>query len=178
MSPLVRLAAATDAAAIQAIYAHAVAHGTASWEWEAPTLEEMTRRIEAILDQGFPWLVAEEASRTLAYAYAGPYRPRAAYRWTCEDSIYVAPDAQGRGVGRLLLAGLIERCEAMGLRQMVAVIGDTASLPSIRLHEALGFTRAGIIRSAGFKHGRWLNQVLMQRALGAGDGSPPGTSVR
>jgi phosphinothricin acetyltransferase len=170
---LIRLATPDDIPAIQPIYAHAVLHGTASWEWTPPDEAELARRMAAIRDAGFPYLVAEAEGRVLGYAYAGAYRPRAAYRWTCEDSIYIAPNAQGRGVGRLLLAALIEQCTGVGLRQMVAVIGDQNSQPSIRLHAALGFTHSGLIRSAGFKQGRWLDQVLMQRPLGSGDGELP-----
>ena len=170
---LIRPAAPSDIAAIQAIYAHAVVHGAASWEWTAPDGAELARRMTTIRDSGYPYLVAEAEGRVLGYAYAGAYRPRAAYRWTCEDSIYIAPDVQGRGVGRLLLGALVEQCAAMGLRQMVAVIGDQNSQPSIRLHASMGFIHSGLIRSAGFKHGRWLDQVLMQRPLGPGDGELP-----
>ncbi len=170
--PAIRSASPADIPAIQSIYAHAVLNGTASWEYDPPDAAEMTRRMTAIVEAGFPYLVAEEAGRVLGYAYAGPYRPRAAYRWTCEDSIYIAPEAQGRGLGRPLLTGLIDRCTAMGLRQMIAVIGDSNSLPSIKLHTTMGFTRSGVMRSAGFKFGRWLDQVLMQRALGEGDSTP------
>lgn len=168
-----RSVAPADFPSVHAIYAHAVLHGTASWEWEPPTVGELERRAQAILDGDFPWIVAESEGRLLGYAYAGPYRPRAAYRWTCEDSIYIAPDAQGRGLGRLLLADLISRCTALGLRQMVAVIGDANSRPSIGLHAAMGFAPAGTICNAGFKHGRWLDQVLMQRELGPGSSTLP-----
>jgi len=170
---LIRPATPVDIASIHPIYAHAVLHGTASWEWTPPNEAELARRMAAIREGGFPYLVAEAEGRVVGYAYAGAYRPRAAYRWTCEDSIYIAPDAQGRGVGRLLLAALIEECAASGLRQMVAVIGDQNSQPSIRLHAAMGFAHSGLIRSAGFKQGRWLDQVLMQRPLGPGDGQVP-----
>jgi len=169
----IRDSAPEDLPAMHAIYAHAVLNGTASWEWEPPPADVLGQRRQIILDAGFPWIVAESGGAVLGYAYASSYRPRAAYRWTCEDSIYISPDAQGRGVGRLLLAALIERCTAMGLRQMIAVIGDANSLPSIRLHSAMGFVMAGAVRSAGYEHGRWLDQVLMQRPLGAGDGEPP-----
>jgi len=162
-----------DLPAIHAIYAHAVTHGTASWEWEPPSPDELGRRMQAIRDAAFPWIVAEDAGRVLGYAYASSYRPRAAYRWTCEDSIYIAPDMQGRGLGRLLLSDLIARCTSLGLRQMVAIVGDANSRPSVSLHTAMGFTPAGAIRNAGFKHGRWLDQILMQRELGAGSTTLP-----
>lgn len=170
---LLRDVAPADLPSIRAIYAHAVTHGTASWEWEPPSLEELDRRKQAIVDAGFPWIVAAEAGQVLGYAYASSYRPRAAYRWTCEDSIYIAPDAQGRGLGRLLLSDLISRCTVLGFRQMVAIVGDANSRPSVSLHTAMGFTPAGVIRNAGFKHGRWLDQVLMQRELGAGSSTLP-----
>lgn len=168
-----RTATPADIAQIQPIYAHAVLHGTASWEWEPPDAAEMTRRMAALVEAGWPYIVAKIDNRILGYAYAGAYRPRAAYKWTCEDSIYIAPDAQGKGVGRLLLTELIERCTAMGLRQMVAIIGDSNSQPSIKLHASMGFAHSGLIHAAGFKHGKWLDQVLMQRALGDGDASLP-----
>lgn len=173
MPPVIRPAQLADIAQIQPIYAHAVLHGTASWEWEPPDEAETTRRMVALTDASWPYIVAKTDNRILGYAYAGAYRPRAAYKWTCEDSIYIAPDAQGKGVGRLLLAELIDRCTAMGLRQMVAVIGDSNSQPSIKLHTSMGFTRSGLIHAAGFKHGKWLDQVLMQRPLGDGDTSLP-----
>ncbi len=169
----IRPATPADLPEIHRIYAHAVIHGTASWEWEPPALDEMQRRMEAILAAGYPYLAAESDGQIFGYAYAGAYRPRAAYRWTCEDSIYIAPEAQGRGVGRQLLGALIDQCTAQGLRQMVAVIGDANSAPSIRLHTAMGFAPAGQIRSAGFKHGRWLDQMLMQRPLGESSTTPP-----
>lgn len=162
-----------DIPAITAVYAHAVRFGRASFELEPPGEDEMARRREALVSAGFPHLVAEEAGRVIGYAYAGPYRPRPAYASTVENSVYVAPDAQGRGAGRALLARLVEEAEALGFRQMVAVIGDSENRASIRLHEALGFTHAGTLRAVGWKHARWLDSVLMQRALGAGDGAPP-----
>jgi phosphinothricin acetyltransferase len=133
----------------------------------------MAHRRAALLQAGYPYLVAERAGDVLGYAYAGPYRSRAAYRSTVEDSIYVAPDAQGQGVGRALLAALLKACEAQDFRLMVAVIGDEASLGSIRLHRSLGFEHVGVLKPIGYKHGRWLATVLMQRVLGPGDGVPP-----
>ena len=162
-----------DVPAMRAIYAHAVETGVASFELEAPDEAEMTRRRESVLAGGYPHIVAEDAGRVLGYAYAGPYRPRPAYRFTVENSIYVAADAQRRGVGRALLPALIERCEVAGFRLMVAVIGDSANFASISLHAAFGFAHAGLLPNVGWKHGRWLDSVLMTRALGAGATRPP-----
>ena len=172
MSILVRDSRDGDIPTIAAIYAAAVLNGTASFELEPPTLDEMARRRAALIEQGFPYLVAEIDGTVAGYCYAGPYRPRPAYRHAVEDSIYIAPERQGQKVGSALLSKLIEVCQTKGFRQMVAVIGDSASVGSIGLHRAHGFTDCGIVRSVGFKHGRWLDQVLMQRGLGAGDGTP------
>lgn len=169
---ILRPATHADLSAIRAIYAHAVTHGTASFELTPPDEAEMTRRFLALMDGGYPYLVAEDG-RLLGYAYAGPYRPRPAYRWTVENSVYVSPEAKGSGVGRALLAALIEAAEAKGYRQMIAVIGDSDNAPSIGLHRALGFEHVGTFRSVGFKHGRWLDSVLMQRSLGLGDATTP-----
>ncbi len=172
--PLVRDAAHEDIAAIQAIYAHHIAHGLASFEDTPPDEAEIARRRAAILDLGLPYVVAEVDGRVKGFAYAAPYRPRSAYRYSVEDSVYVAPDAMRLGVGRALLGDLIERCQVLGYRQMVAVIGDSGNTPSIDLHAKMGFQPAGTIRSVGFKLGRWVDQVNMQRALGEGDDTPPG----
>jgi phosphinothricin acetyltransferase len=169
----IRVAKAADIPAITAIYAHAVRHGTASFELEPPSEAEMARRQQALLDGNFPYVVAEAEGRLLGYAYAGAYRPRPAYRFSVEDSVYVAPDAHRRGVGRALLTALIDEAEKRGFRQMIAVIGDSAQAPSIELHRALGFRMIGAIESVGFKFDRWLDTVLMQRALGKGDRSAP-----
>jgi L-amino acid N-acyltransferase YncA len=158
MSILVRPSSESDLDAISAIYAHAVTHGTASFELEPPDKLEMVRRRAAILEGGYPYLVAEK----------GAYRTRPAYRSTVEDSIYVAASAQGQGVGRLLLAALIEECERRDFRLMVAVIGDEESKGSIGLHRSMGFEPVGILKGIGYKHGRWLSTVLMQRPLGRG----------
>ena len=163
-----------DIAVITAIYAHAVRHGTASFELEPPDEREMERRRLALVAGGFPYLAAEEGGRVLGYAYAGPYRPRPAYRFSVEDSVYVAPEAQRRGLGRRLLAELIAAATAGGFRQMVAVIGDSAQAASIELHRAAGFGLVGTLEAVGWKHERWLDTVLMQRALGPGASSPPG----
>ncbi len=173
MSPLVRPSTDADLPAIAAIYAHAVTHGSASFELEPPSLDEMARRRETLLAGGYPYLVAERDGTIVGYAYAGAYRTRPAYRSTVEDSIYVATSAQGEGIGRALLASLIQACEERGYRLMVAVIGDKASKGSIRVHEALGFAPVGTIEPVGYKQGRWLATVLMQRVLGDGAASPP-----
>ncbi|MBR0644736.1 GNAT family N-acetyltransferase [Plastoroseomonas hellenica] len=174
--PAIRIRPSTDAdiAAIATIYGHHVLHGTASFETEAPGVEEMRRRRADILAKGYPHIVAEDGEEgVIGYAYVSAYRPRAAYCNTVENSIYVRHDAARRGIGRLLLAELIARCEALGLRQMVAVVGDSANLASVRLHEVLGFRMIGTLASVGRKHGRWLDSVLLQRALGEGDSTPP-----
>jgi phosphinothricin acetyltransferase len=170
---LIRPSEPGDVEAITVIYAHAVTHGTASFELAAPDTTEMAARRRQLLQQGYPQLVAEADGRIVGYAYAGPYRPRPAYRHTVENSVYVAPGMQGRSVGRRLLAALIETCESQGYRQMVAVIGDSANTASVGLHRAAGFELVGTFRSVGRKHGRWLDSVLMQRPLGRGDAAPP-----
>lgn len=163
-----------DLAAIADIYRPAVLHGLASFETEPPDIAEMARRRAAVLQGGYPYLVAETAEGVVAgYAYAGPYRARPAYRFSAENSIYVAPECQGRGVGRALLGALLARCEAAGLRLMVAVIGDSANVASIGLHESCGFQRAGLLPAVGWKHGRWVDSVLMVRPLGPGAAAPP-----
>ncbi|HYD44662.1 MAG TPA: GNAT family N-acetyltransferase [Phenylobacterium sp.] len=173
MTMLIRPSTPADVEAIAAIYGHHVLTGFGSFEEEPPSIEDMASRREAVVSRGLPWLVAEDAGRVLGYAYAGPFRPRAAYRYTVEDSVYVAPDAQGRGAGRALLTELIAVCETQGLRQMVAVIGDSGNAGSIALHRALGFTDIGVGQGFGFKHGRWVDIVWMQRALNGGTTSLP-----
>jgi len=170
----IRPAAEADMEAIAAIYAHHVQHGVASFETDPPAPAEMRRRRADILARGMPYLVATDAAgAVLGYAYASAYRSRAAYANTVENSIYVHPDRVGAGIGRALLHALIAECEARGLRQMVAVIGDSANQASIRLHEALGFRMVGTLRSVGRKHGRWLDSVLLQRPLGEADTTAP-----
>lgn len=169
----VRAARADDMPAVARIYDTAVSSGTASFELEPPGADEMTRRWQAVTDGGFPYLVAERDGRVLGYAYVSSYRPRPAYRYSVENSIYVASDAHRAGVGRLLLEELIRVCTQKGFRQMIAVIGDSGQSPSIGLHRSLGFTFCGTVHSVGYKHGRWLDQVLMQRALGEGDTTKP-----
>jgi phosphinothricin acetyltransferase len=170
---ILRPVTAADAAAIAALYGHHVLHGAGTFEETPPSADDMAGRIKAVLDKGYPWLVAEDEGRLVAYAYAGPYRERSAYRYTAEDSVYVAHDAQGRGYGRATLTAVIAACEVMGLRQLVAVIGDSRNAGSIVLHRALGFQMCGTLPSVGFKSGRWLDVLLMQKALNGGDGSPP-----
>ena len=169
----IRPATLADIPAITRIYAQSVRTGTASFELEPPDEAEMARRMQALFDGGYPYIVAEIAGAIAGYAYAGSYRPRPAYRFSVEDSIYVDPSAQRRGVGRLLLAHLIEECERRGFRQMVAVIGDSAQMPSIELHRALGFRMVGTVENVGYKFGRWLDSVNMQRALGPGATTKP-----
>ena len=169
----IRPAGPGDIAAITRIYAAAVAHGTATFEIEPPDAAEMARRQHALLANGFPYLVAEQAGAVAGYAYAGNYHARPAYRWTVEDTIYVAPAFHRRGLGRLLMTRLIGEAEARGFRQMIAVIGDSANAASIALHTAVGFRLIGTLQSVGFKHGRWLDTVLMQRPLGSADATPP-----
>lgn len=168
MSILIRPSSDADLEAVTAIYAHAVTHGTASFELDPPDHAEMMRRRAALLEGGYPYLVAERDGTVLGYAYAGAYRTRPAYRSTVEDSIYVAPSAQGQGVGRALLEALIAECVARDFRLMVAVIGDEESTGSIGLHRSMGFEPVGIFKGIGYKHGRWLSTVLMQRPLGPG----------
>jgi L-amino acid N-acyltransferase YncA len=169
----VRDAAEPDMAAVQRIYAHHVLTGVATFEETPPDLQEIIARRRAALDLGLPYLVAEAGDRILGYCYATPYRARPAYRFTIEDSVHVAEGFTGRGLGVALLSALIARCEAGPWRQMVAVIGDSGNLGSIALHRRLGFEMIGVLRSVGFKFGRWVDTPLMQRALGKGDGALP-----
>ena len=169
---LIRPSSAADLPAITAIYGEAVLHGTGTFELEPPDQPEMARRRDDVLGKGLPWLVAERAGQVLGYAYANHFRPRKAYRFCLEDSIYLHPDARGQGVGRVLLAELVGRCEAAGARQMLAVIGDAANAGSIGVHAALGFEHTGVLKASGWKFGRWLDVVLMQRSLGTGASTP------
>jgi L-amino acid N-acyltransferase YncA len=169
----IRPATSADIPAITRIYAHSVRTGTASFELEPPDEAEMLRRMQALLTGGFPYLAADIGGALAGYAYAGPYRPRPAYRYSVEDSIYIDANAQRRGVGRALLERLIEECERRGFRQMIAVIGDSAQTASIELHRTLGFRMIGNIEDVGYKFDRWLDSVLMQRALGPGATTRP-----
>lgn len=170
---IIRAATADDAEAMAAIYGHHVLNGFGTFETVPPDADWMDGRRRDVQGFGLPFLVAEEAGRVLGYAYAGPFRPRPGYRFTVEDSVYVAPDALGKGVGRAVLTPVLAACEALGLRQVVAVIGDSQNAASIGLHKSLGFEHAGIGKSFGFKHGRWVDIVWMQRSLNGGDSRPP-----
>ena len=169
---LLRSAVDSDLPAIHAIYAHWVTHGTGSFELEAPSVDEMTRRRADVLAKGLPYLVAETDGQVMGYAYANWFRPRPAYRFSVENSVYVHPDARRGGVARWLMAELLARCEMAGARQMVAVIGDSANSGSVGLHIALGFRHIGTLNSMGWKFDRWLDTVLMQRSLGPGNARP------
>jgi L-amino acid N-acyltransferase YncA len=170
---LIRPSTDADLPAITRIYGHAALHGTGTFELEVPDLAEMARRRDAVLANGLPWLVAERSGAILGYAYANHFRPRRAYRFCVEDSIYLDEGALGHGVGRVLLAELLAQCTARGARQMLAVIGDSANAGSIGVHRACGFEDTGVLKAAGWKFGRWLDVVLMQKALGEGACSEP-----
>lgn len=170
---IIRTSAPTDIPALTAIYGHWVAHGLASFELDPPDAAEMARRRDAVLAGGYPYLVAERDGEILGYAYASAYRTRPGYRFTVENSIYVSPTARRGGVASALLARLIEACTARGFRLMVAVIGDSGNAASIGLHAAQGFAMVGTIPAIGWKHGRWVDSVLMSRPLGEGADSPP-----
>jgi L-amino acid N-acyltransferase YncA len=171
--PFIREASAGDLPAITAIYAHHVLTGTATFEEVAPSVDEMHARHEKVRALGLPWFVAEDDGILAGFAYAAPFRERSAYRYTLEDSVYVDPGQHRRGTGRALMAELISRCEALGYRQMIAAIGDSANAGSIGLHAAMGFEPAGVYRNVGLKFGRWLDVVLMQKTLGVGAADVP-----
>jgi L-amino acid N-acyltransferase YncA len=172
-SLVIRPATFADIPAITAIYAHAVTSGTASFEIDPPSAKEMTDRFCTLIDGGFPYLVAEISGAVRGYAYAGPYRARIAYRYTVENAVYVAPDCHRQGIGRALMDELVSQACALGFRQMIAVIGDSAQIASIALHRAAGFEMVGTFAAVGFKFGRWLDTVLMQRPLGDGSVTLP-----
>jgi L-amino acid N-acyltransferase YncA len=169
----IRAATIADVPDIQAIYAHHVLHGTGTFEEEPPSVEDMQARFSKVIDNGYVWLVATDATGVLGYGYYAPFRERSAYRFTVEDSIYVREDVRGQGVGKQLVIKLIELATAAGLRQMIAVIGDSENVGSIGVHSSLGFHMIGTMKSAGIKFGRWLDVVTMQRSLGRGDATPP-----
>lgn len=172
--PVIRDFTLADIETITAIYTDAVLTGAGSYEVEPPTLDAMRQRFRDFAQQGFPILVAEKEGRVLGYAYASYFRVRPAYRWLAEDSIYIAPEAKGQGIGKLLLRELVERVKVLGFRQLLAVIGDgEQNIGSVRLHESLGFVHCGRIEGSGFKHGRWLDTVLMQLPLNVGRSAPP-----
>ena len=170
---IVRDATAADADALAAIYGDAVRHGFGTFEEDPPSAADIDTRRRAIQEQGLPYLVAEIDGRVMGFAYAGPFRARAAYRYTLEDSVYVSPEAKGKGVGRAVLSAVIAACEVLGIHQLMAVIGDTENAGSIGLHASLGFEQTGVGRSVGFKHGRWVDIVHMQKALNGGDTLAP-----
>lgn len=172
---IVRPSTTQDAAALAEIYGHHVLHGFGTFEEVPPTIQDMAARRQAIVERGLPYLVAEDAGQVLGFAYAGPFRPRAAYRYTVEDSVYVSPDAVGRGVGKAVLSAVLKECESFGVRQVIAVIGDSQNAGSIGLHTALGFEHAGIGKGFGWKHGRWVDIVWMRKALNGGDATAPDT---
>ncbi|WP_021027921.1 GNAT family N-acetyltransferase [Comamonas sp. B-9] len=174
--PSVRTSTPDDIPALTRIYAHHVLHGTGSFETEAPSEAEMTRRRDEVLSRQLPYLVAEDNDgQILGYAYANWFKARPAYRFSAEDSIYVADGQHGRGLGRLLMNALIAHCEAAGVRKLIAVIGDSNNLGSVGVHRAAGFTQVGVMRSVGWKFGRWLDIVMMEKTLGDGDNSAPTT---
>lgn len=169
----IRPARPSDLPEIQAVYAHHVMHGAGTFEESPPPLEEMTRRFEAITARGWSYLVAADGTGVLGYAYYAQFRDRSAYRFCAEDSIYVRDDVRGQGVGKALVARLLEDAEAAGFRQMLAVIGDSDNVGSIGMHASLGFQRVGLLRASGLKFGRWIDTVYMQRPLGRGDHDVP-----
>ncbi len=162
-----------DVPAITAIYGHHVLHGTGTFETDPPTEADMKARRADVLGKGLPHLVAEQQGRVLGFAYCQWFKPRPAYRYSAEDSIYLHPDAAGQGIGRKLLAELVQQAEAAGIRKLIAVIGDSANAGSVGVHRTLGFHQVGVIQSCGWKFDRWLDIVLMEKSLGAGDGAPP-----
>ena len=172
--PLIRSCRDEDIPAVTAIYAHHVLHGTATFETEAPDAAEMAQRRQAVLARALPWLVAAgDDGQVLGYAYCNWFKPRAAYRFSAEDSIYLRPDAAGRGLGRALLDELAAQAQRVGVRKLIAVIGDSANAASIGLHRAAGFADVGVIGACGWKFGRWLDIVLMEKPLGPGATTPP-----
>lgn len=170
---IIRNSLPDDIPAITAIYEHHVLHGTGTFEIDPPSCDDMASRRADVIDKGLPYLVATDGSQILGFAYCNWFKPRPAYRFSAEDSIYLAPEALGRGLGRSLLAELMQRAEAAGVRKLIAVIGDSANQGSIGVHQSVGFTHVGLLKSCGWKFDRWLDVVLMDKALGAGDSSAP-----
>ncbi len=173
MSIAVREAGAHDLGAAHAIYSHHVLHGFGTFDETPPALTSFEQKWRDNVATGLPWLVAVEDGDVAGYAYASPFRPRTGYRYTVEDSVYIRDDRRGRGIGWALLSPLVQRCEALGVRQMVAVIGDSKNAGSIALHQKAGFAHAGTMTSVGFKLNRWVDIVFMQRPLNGGDATPP-----
>ncbi|WP_192458115.1 GNAT family N-acetyltransferase [Musicola keenii] len=172
-SIVIEEAGAEHIATIYQIYRHHVLHGIATFETEPPDEQEMAHRVDKVRQAGLPWLVATEHGHVLGYCYLSPYRPRYAYRFTLEDSIYLAPECAGRGLGKRLLQAALERVRQLGYRQVVAVVGNSDNQASLGVHRSLGFEMVGTLRSVGMKHGRWVDTVIMQRALGEGDNTLP-----
>ncbi|MEW6480018.1 GNAT family N-acetyltransferase [Hydrogenophaga bisanensis] len=170
---LIRPSRDEDLDAITRIYAHHVLHGTGTFETTPPTRDEMAGRRADVLGKGLPWLVIEVDGQVMGYAYGNWFKPRPAYRYSVEDSIYMAPESAGKGLGKLLLTELLAQCERAGVRKVMAVIGDSANAGSIGVHKALGFEQVGVVQSCGWKFGRWLDIVLMQKSIGQGDSTPP-----
>ena len=170
---LIRPSRDEDLDAITRIYAHHVLHGTGTFETTPPTRDEMAGRRADVLGKGLPWLVIEVDGQVMGYAYGNWFKPRPAYRYSVEDSIYMAPESAGKGLGKLLLTELLAQCERAGVRKVMAVIGDSANARSIGVHKALGFEQVGVVQSCGWKFGRWLDIVLMQKSIGQGDSTPP-----
>jgi L-amino acid N-acyltransferase YncA len=171
--PTIRPARDEDIAAITAIYAHHVLHGTGTFETTPPSAEDMATRRADVLAKGLPYLVLTDADQVLGFAYCNWFKPRPAYRFSAEDSVYLAPDSGGKGWGRLLLAELAAQAERVGVRKLIAVIGDSANAGSIGVHQSLGFNHVGVLRACGWKFGRWLDVVMMEKALGAADSNSP-----
>ncbi len=172
-TPAIRLCRPADMPAVTAVYSHHVTHGSGTFELDPPSLQDMTQRHANVMKLGLPWLVACQGEEVLGFAYAGQFRPRPGFRYLVEDSVYIHPQHTARGLGAALLAELIALCGQTGMRQMLAVIGDSANAGSIALHARLGFSHAGLLKASGWKHGRWLDTVLMQRALGPGQSCDP-----
>lgn len=171
--PLIRPSSDADVPAIAAIYAHHVLHGTGTFETEPPSPADMAGRRADVLAKGLPYLVAEQDGQVLGFAYCTWFKPRPAYRFSAEDSIYLAADQAGRGLGRRLLSELAAQAEQAGVRKLIAVIGDSANAGSIGVHRAMGFQQVGVLSACGWKFDRWLDVVLMEKSLGAGDRTPP-----
>lgn len=170
---LIRPSRDEDLDAITRVYAHHVLHGTGTFETTPPTRDDMAGRRADVLGKGLPWLVIEADGQVMGYAYGNWFKPRPAYRYSVEDSIYMAPESAGKGLGKLLLTELLAQCERAGVRKVMAVIGDSANAGSIGVHKALGFEQVGVVQSCGWKFGRWLDIVLMQKSIGQGDSTPP-----